>query len=390
MKKIIVLLLSVFVLSACNHSGGSDAPVPTDGGMPDSGASTGDAGTDTGNAGETNTGGGETSHQPIAPLMYQAMLQTGMDVDWAKTASGRVAYQHSHDQGVNVPRLFRERGLRHVRIRIKDDVRDPSTELTGRTLLEEVRNIVDDSLAAGMIPVLAYQAKPFKLNPTDDAVLNDVIDWWVTVAKAFKDYPYALSYDLIIETTDEVKKHNDRLNLLYEKATAAIRAIDEKRIVIVAANKISSPYELENLIVPEPTDYMMAEWHFYAAGPSRDNPKKLWTTGTDEEKQLVLDKINTAVEWSERTGIPTWVGAWRANRYPKGEDAATEVLYDGAPGGGEYTPEQQVVFATFVSRSLQEAGIPYAVNSDTKFFNRETNQWYESMQAVLDAMLRRY
>jgi len=327
-------------------------------------------------------------HSPISPYTYQAILKTGMDVDWLKTDQGRVAAQTSYDNGINVAKRFKERGLSHVRIRVKEDIRDNSTNLTGKTLLQELTNMVDASIEAGLIPVIAYQAKPFKLDPSNDEILNDVVDWWEIVAEHFKDYPYTVSYDLIIETTNEVKKHNDRLNLLYQKATAAIRAVDPKRIIIVAPNKISNPYELDKLVVPEPHDYMMVEWHFYAAGPSRDNPKKLWTTGTDEEKQLVVDRINYAKAWSDNNRIPTWVGAWRANRYPKG--VPTETLYDGAPGGGEYNTNEQLKIATFISRALQDAGIPYAINSDTKFYNRETNQWYESMADILDAMIKRY
>ena len=55
--------------------------------------------------------------------------------------------------------------------------------------------------------------------------------------------------------------------------------------------------------------YLMTEWHFYASGPDKINEKKLWTTGTDAEKKLITDKIQTALAW-QQTGIPTWVGAW--------------------------------------------------------------------------------
>jgi hypothetical protein len=38
---------------------------------------------------------------------------------------------------------------------------------------------------------------------------------------------------------------------------------------------------------------------------------------------------------------------------------------------------------------LTEKGIPYAVNSDTKYFNRKTNKWYDSVSEVLDVILGR-
>ena len=67
--------------------------------------------------------------------------------------------------------------------------------------------------------------------------------------------------------------------------------------------------------------YLMAEWHFYASGPDKINEKKLWTTGTDAEKKLITDKIQTALAWQQQTGIPTWVGAWMPEfrlRIPRG------------------------------------------------------------------------
>ncbi|MCB4758322.1 MAG: hypothetical protein LGB02_02975, partial [Sulfurovum sp.] len=59
-----------------------------------------------------------------------------------------------------------------------------------------------------------------------------------------------------------------------------------------------------------------------------------------------------------------------------------------APGGGEYNVTEQVEIADYISKALQSQNIPYAVNSDTKFFNRDTNEWYASMSSVLDAMLQ--
>jgi len=320
-------------------------------------------------------------HKPISPIKYQKMLKVGMDVDWCKTNQGRKYATQSHKSGINVPLLFKKRGLSHVRIRIKDNV------LKDSKLLREIKDMVDDSIKAGIIPIIAYQAHKFKDAPDNNKVLNNVVSWWKKVATTFKDYPYELSYDLVIETTGALKKRNDRLNLLYEKATDAIRRIDKKRIILVAPNKISNPYELDKLVVPQPPDYMMVEWHFYAAGPKKHNPKKQWTTGTEVEKHLILDKINYAYNWSKQENIPTWVGAWMANNYK--ESNSRDTLEDGAPAGGEYSVKEQKVFAKFMSESLQAKDIPYSVNSDTKFFNRKTNQWYHSMSTVLDIMLGR-
>ena len=40
------------------------------------------------------------------------------------------------------------------------------------------------------------------------------------------------------------------------------------------------------------------------------NEKKLWTTGTDAEKKLITDKIQTALGMAAADGDSDMVGAW--------------------------------------------------------------------------------
>ena len=50
--------------------------------------------------------------------------------------------------------------------------------------------------------------------------------------------------------------------------------------------------------------------------------------------------------------------------------------------------EEQVVFAEFVTSSLVNAQIPFAVNSDTKFYDRETNNWIDNMLPVFNTIFK--
>jgi hypothetical protein len=116
----------------------------------------------------------------------------------------------------------------------------------------------------------------------------------------------------------------------------------------------------------------MAEIHFYASGPSKENPAKLWTTGTPKEKRLILDLIQTALRWSDSTGIRLWVGAWMPGDYNKGD---------------HYTIQEQIKFATFMTCSLKSAKIPFAVNADIQFFDFKQKRWREDRLPVLMAIL---
>ena len=129
---------------------------------------------------------------------------------------------------------------------------------------------------------------------------------------------------------------------------------------------------LRDLTIPSAANgYLMAEWHFYASGPSKENPRKLWTSGTAEEKALIQEKIDLALQWQKETGVPTWVGAWMPGNYNE---------------GNTYTADEQVAFASYMTQSLTDAGIPFAINADSHFYDREQHKWLEDMQPVFMAI----
>lgn len=294
---------------------------------------------------------------PIDAWTYQSLLGRGMDVDWAKTDQGRENYT------AQTARDFAAAGVRHVRIRVRDAA-DPA-------LLRTLDAQVADCLAQGLIPVVAYQADALKNDPSD-ANLEEVVRWWRTVAEHYRDASWLLSFDLIIEVTDALNRQPERLNTIYGALIAAIRESNPQRIVMISPRLRSDPAYLAELAIPAgETEYLMAEWHFYASGPSKDNPRKLWTTGTAQEKQLIADKIALALDWQEETGIPTWVGAWMPGDYNEKNC---------------YTVAEQAQFAAFVTESLTRAAIPFAVNADTHFYDRESGDWIAEMQPVFGAI----
>ena len=296
---------------------------------------------------------------PISPWKYQSKLGKGMDVDWSKTKKGKENYNLKAVQD------FEDAGVNHVRIRIKEEA--------DNDLFVALDEQIDDCINTGIIPIIAYQADEFKNNPNEEN-LQKVVDWWRIVAERYKDKSYLLSFDLLIEATDALNKQPEKLNELYERIVAEVRKTNPQRIVIISPRLRSDAQYLSELKIPSQADgYLMAEWHFYAAGPSKDNDRKLWTIGTENEKKLITDKINYALEWQKKTDIPTWVGAWMPGNYNDGDD---------------YSIEEQVVFAEFMTSALVDAQIPFAINSDAKFYDRETNNWIDNMQPVFNAIFK--
>ena len=296
---------------------------------------------------------------PISPWEYQSKLGKGLDVDWSKTQKGKENYN------LKVVQDFEDAGVDHVRIRIKDKA--------DNDLFVALDEQIDDCINTGIIPIIAYQADAFKNNPNEEN-LQKVVDWWRTVAERYKDKSYLLSFDLLIEATDALNKQPEKLNELYERIVTEVRKTNPQRIIIISPRLRSDAQYLSELKIPlQDNGYLMAEWHFYAAGPSKDNDRKLWTTGTENEKKLITDKINYALEWQTKTDIPTWVGAWMPGNYNDGDD---------------YSIEEQIVFAEFVTSSLVNAQIPFAVNSDTKFYDGETNNWIDNMLPVFNTIFK--
>lgn len=296
---------------------------------------------------------------PISPWKYQSKLGKGMDVDWSKTKKGKENYNLKAVQD------FEDVGVNHVRIRIKEEA--------DNDLFVALDEQIDDCINTGIIPIIAYQADEFKNNPNEEN-LQKVVDWWRIVAERYKDKSYLLSFDLLIEATDALNKQPEKLNELYERVVAEVRKTNPQRIVIISPRLRSDAQYLSELKIPSQANgYLMAEWHFYAAGPSKDNDRKLWTIGTENEKKLITDKINYALEWQKKTDIPTWVGAWMPGNYNDGDD---------------YSIEEQVIFAEFMTSALVDAQIPFAINSDAKFYDRETNDWIDNMQPVFNAIFK--
>ena len=225
----------------------------------------------------------EEIDSPISPWQYQALLGRGMDVDWSKTTKGKKYYS------VEAVKAFKAQGISHVRIRIKDEADE--------NLFAHLDQQIKDCLENGLIPVIAYQADELKNEPTEEN-MNKVIRWWRTVAERYQDYSHLLSFDLLIEVTDALNKEPDKLNEIYENLVTEIRKTNPTRIIMISPRLRSDAAYLKELKIPtQHNHYLMAEWHFYASGPSKENDRKLWTVGTEEEKKLINDKINLALEW---------------------------------------------------------------------------------------------
>ena len=296
----------------------------------------------------------------IAPRDYQQMLKKGIDVDWW----GRSEKNKYGAYSETAVKRFAQQGIKHVRFRLHHY---HFTDEDFKRLFSQINTCMQNNL----IPIIAFSAKPYKENPNAEEH-EKVVKWWKIMAERCKDLSPKVSFDLIVEPSDKVKKDVAELNSLYEDCVATIRKTNPKRIIFIAPPKLSHPEGLKNLKIPSMGNgYLMAEWHFYAAGPSKSNDKKRWTTGTAEEKQKIKKSIKLAVDWQKETGIYTWVGAWMPGDYNKGDN---------------YSVKEQTGFASFMTQQLDKYGVPFAIVADHHFYDYKSEQWIPKYKDLLNTI----
>ena len=296
----------------------------------------------------------------IAPCDYQQMLKKGIDVDWW----GRSEKNKYGAYSETAVKRFAQQGIKHVRFRLHHY---HFTDEDFKRLFSQINTCMQYEL----IPIIAFSAKPYKENP-NAGEHEKVVEWWKRMAEKCKNLSPLVSFNLIVEPSGQVKKDVAELNSLYEDCVTAIRKTNPKRIVFIAPPKLSHPEGLKDLKIPSMGNgYLMAEWHFYAAGPSKSNDKKRWITGTAEEKQKIKKSIKVAVDWQKKTGIYTWVGAWMPGAYNKDDN---------------YSVKEQTEFTSFMTQQLDKYGVPFAIVADHHFYDYKAEQWSPKYKDLLNTI----
>ena len=282
----------------------------------------------------------------ITPKEYQEKLKLGINVNWA-SFKRYVKHEYYKDAAV-----FKKLGFNSVRIRFTNPEKFSMTE---KEYLAFLKKCVDEALKNTLVPVLAYSSKDLNNNPNIKTIQKNA-DFWKKVAITFKDYPDILSYDLLIEPAKKLNKNTKMLLSFYSQAIKEIRKVDNGKIIFIAPSHASNPYYLNELlpIIRKKPKNIMIEWHYYAAGPSPKNKKKLWTNGSKYEKKLITNKAEYAKKWCKKHHLYSWVGAIMPGNYNK---------------GNSYTLDEQIKFMKEIINTHAKLKIPFAINADGQFYD---------------------
>ena len=283
---------------------------------------------------------------------YVSDLGAGFDVTWSEFTRYMNLYQEQ------VAADIADAGFKNVRIRMGEPNPDA-------TFISNLKQQINDAIDNGLKPIIAYQGHYLEESATSDEDARDhLVNWWRNMAIELQDMPNELAFNIMVEISGNYKTNYTAMNSFYADVYDAIREANPNRIIIFPPVNISNPDFLQFLEIPGGNDpYVMAEWHFYAAGPSTDpSNRKYWADGsTAAERENLTGPIETAVNWMNSTGHVSWVGAWMAGNYNKGND---------------YTVEQQVGIASFITRTLNGHQIPFSVNAGNKYYDYENLSWF--------------
>ena len=322
--------------------------------------------------------------QPLTPTEYQAVIGAGFATNYFKSGTKenpKPAIKYRDD---NIQDIY-DIGFRNVRLRSRADLYDPPYENQDfDDYLGNLTKVVDKCIEVGVAPIISWIHHKDEAIATNEARQN-YVTWWTKVAEKLKDKDYHLSFNLFtelgvdycnehgIDPCDEsLRRNKGRYNQWSKRAIQAIRESggnNANRIIILAAPQKTTD-NLDNIKpeVYENDNYMMFEWHEYAAGPSGIvTSPRYWTgDGTPEQRATLINGLIAADAFTQKTGLPSYFGAWmpRDNK------------------GGTLDEEEVINFARFFVGELKQRGIPWSLNVlddyyDTKASKFETDKIFQ-------------
>ena len=115
------------------------------------------------------------------------------------------------------------------------------------------------------------------------------VEVWRRLAAHYRDEPAVVGYDLLNEPIPhypQLHKYNNRLEPLYKRVSAAIRAVDAKHVIILGGAQWDSNFK----VFGPPFDRnLMYSFHKY------------WTAPTE-------DVIREYLDFRDRYNVPVWLG----------------------------------------------------------------------------------
>lgn len=318
-----------------------------------------------------------TFSQPVSAADYQSVIKQGFATNYFKTRLP-AAYKYKTK---NIQDIY-DKGFRNVRLRCRPELYNDNYDTPdfNDDFLPKLEEVVDECIRVGVAPIISWEHHSAEAYATDQDRQN-YIAWWKKVADRLKDKNYHLSYNLFTELgIDQCRKDMHdcsgslrRNKMKYHDWTStvisAIRAAGGKnteRILILGSPEKTS-LGLQYIDSSYMDQYMMVEWHEYAAGPTSfetERPRYWSGDGSDAQKSLLREGADRANEFTIKTGIPTYFGAWMPRDNEKGGLTESEVIS----------------FARFFVDLFKTEQIPWSLNVIDNYYRTRGSRWRTDLQ----------
>ena len=214
---------------------------------------------------------------------------------------------------------------------------------------------------------------------------KNYVAWWTEVAKQLKHKDYLLSFNLFTElAAGRCKKTNspncpdglyrqiDKYNQWTSDVVNAIRNTsgkNDKRILILASpNKTADGLTSIKKSIYKNDDYMMVEFHLYAAGPNK-NPKsaKYWEgDGRKNGRAQVRKTFKGVKRFTKASNLTTYFAEWMPIDNIKAGLNESEVIH----------------FAKYFVQQIKKRGIPWSLNALDKYYDTKKGEWLNGTQIL--------
>ena len=308
---------------------------------------------------------------PYTPSEYIQTIKWGFDTDIFKANPPLRNYNNPNNK---IMQDLVSRGVGHLRLRSRADVFGyEETTFNPQTMeifLIGLETVVGDMIKEGIHPIISWINHPVEgsdmVTSTDEA---NYVNWWRLVAKRLASVTYELSFNLFTELESGPLRDPTTYNSWTSKAVDAIRAtggFNIDRIIILGSpgKDSDSLTDISETIYKNKNSFLV-EWHLYASGPNKKGGQKNWVgTGSASDRENVDSVMETAVGFTQKSGLLTWIGAW--------------MPYDNIDAS--LNQEEIEAFGCYFSSAASKRNIPWAMNKLDNFYDTETNTWIQTTE----------
>jgi len=281
---------------------------------------------------------------------YKELLGRGIAVGWFKAEEPRFTRTMIRD--------MKQRGFDNLRIRTATNLHSSSAEL------DVLAQCIDICIDEGIIPIISWVNHAVEEHSTNQDKL-DYFKFWGDVARKVKHHEL-VGFNLFTELSDYSIIRTD-LSVYEEWSQGAIDAIraeipNAMIILNAPAKKSESLFDIPSSLY-EGDEYMMAEWHLYAAGPTNFAGQRQWVgCGSESDKANVDLIFQFSDSWTSISDIPTYLGAWMPWDNTDGTLSQSEVL----------------CFNEYFLTQMSNHGVPWTSNAIQHYYDESNEVWRTS------------